>query len=204
MTGRKASVAACVAVAGVLVSGSIAAQVSKGQELAVDYGRVDRVDAVKVGADGQPTGLATGAVVGGLAGSYNSSHGHQARDAAAGALVGALLTSAVKQQKNAHNGAFQYTVKLLGGNTVAVVVEQGDIAVGDCVAVEQGSSANVRRVSDTYCDNAGHPALSAPEVTAKAQEDAADCHVAKQAALSAKTEQEMDVALKKVRVFCEG
>ena len=50
MTDRKARVAACVAVAGVLVSAPIAAQVSKGQELAVDYGRVDRVDAVKIGA----------------------------------------------------------------------------------------------------------------------------------------------------------
>ena len=36
------------------------------------------------------------------------------------------------------------------------------------------------------------------------QEGAAECHAAKEMALQATTEEATDIALKKVRVFCEG
>ena len=181
-----------------------AAQVAPGEEMTVEYGTVDRVDPVTVGSNGQPKGVGAGVVIGGLAGSYNSSHGHEVRDAAAGAVAGALLQSAIKQHKNKHNGAFQYTVNLVGGGTIAVVVEHGDIKAGDCVAVEQGASANVRSVSSVHCEQPTHPALKDPAVQASAQKDATDCKAAKDAALKANTEQEIDVAVKKVRVFCES
>lgn len=197
-----ASIAAVLG--GLAPLGATAQQRQTGQELVVNYGIVDRVDMVKVGADGQPTGVATGAVVGGLAGSYNSSHGHQVRDAAAGALAGALLTAAIKAHKNKDNMAYQYTVDLVNGGTVSVVVEHGDIDQGDCVAVEQGSSANVRRVTPVHCSSATDTAIHTAEVKVKRQEDAADCQVAKEAALRARTDAEIDVAIKKVRIFCES
>ncbi|MBB6095211.1 outer membrane lipoprotein SlyB [Povalibacter uvarum] len=186
------------------VSGASAQQRQTGQSFAISYGIVDRIDMVKVGNDGQPTGVATGAVVGGLAGSYNSSHGHQVRDAAAGALAGALLTAAIKSHKNKDNMAHQYTVNLVGGGTISVVVEQGDIDKGDCVAVEQGPSANVRKVTPVHCTSASDPAVQTADVTVKQQEEAADCHTAKEAALKATTESQIDVAVKKVRIFCES
>lgn len=201
----KTRVAASVSLvaAGVLAAVSAGAQ-HKGDAMEIRYGRVDRVDEVKYDNKGAPKGTGTGAIVGGLAGSMNASHGHEVRDAAAGALAGALLTAAYQQHKHRHDGGYQYTVSLLGGGDVAVVVEHGDIAVGDCVAVERGGSANVRRVSDVHCDSYGHGGLKGPGIAAHAQEDAAECHVAKESALRARNDEEIDVALKKVRVFCES
>jgi hypothetical protein len=39
---------------------------------------------------------------------------------------------------------------------------------------------------------------------AGAQQDAAECHTAKELAVHAKTETEMDLAMKKVRLFCDS
>lgn len=203
-TPRHFSVRGAALAVAFVASSTMAQQRQTGQELTVNYGIVDRVDMVKVGSDGQPTGMATGAVVGGLAGSYNSTHGHQVRDAAAGALAGALLTAAIKAHKNKDNMAHQYTVNLLNGGTVSIVVEQGDIDPGDCVAVEQGSSANVRRVTPVHCANAKDATIQTAEVKVKRAEDATDCQVAKEAALGARTDAEIDVAIKKVRIFCES
>ena len=45
-----------------------------------------------------------------------------------------------------------YTVGLVNGGTVRVVMDSGNFHLGDCVAVEQGGpSANLRRVSSEFC-----------------------------------------------------
>lgn len=186
-----------------LAASSSLAQPKPGTEFVVQYGTVDRIDTVQLGPDGVPKGVGAGAVIGGLAGSYNSSHHHQVRDAAAGALAGALLTAAIASHQRKDKVAYQYTVKLLSGGNVSVVVEDGSIGQGDCVSVETGPSANVRRVSSVYCQNPGSPAVQGPEVSAKRMEDAADCHAAKDMALRARSQEEIDVAVKKVRIFCE-
>lgn len=73
---------------------------------------------------------------------------------------------------------------------------------GDCVSIEQGKTANIRRVSSVYCENPNDEALQHPHVQASALEDAAECRSAKEIALNAKTEKEVDIALKKLRAFC--
>jgi hypothetical protein len=55
-----------------------------------------------------------------------------------------------------------------------------------------------------HCEYRDHEALAAPIVHAKQQTEAAECHAAKEMALQATTEVATDIALKKVRVFCEG
>ncbi len=84
-----------------------------------------------------------------------------------------------------------------------MITESPGIAEGDCVTVELGQTANIRRVSSVHCENVNHKAFSDPEVHEKRQEDAQECHDAKQMALQATTEEATDIALKKVRVFCE-
>jgi outer membrane lipoprotein SlyB len=178
--------------------------IEKGDVLTVSYGVVDRVDPVRVGEDGKPTGVAAGAVVGGLAGAANASSAHSARDAAAGAAVGGLLTSAFQHYHNKDNAAFQYTVDMLDKTVISVVVEHGDIEAGDCVSVERGSSANIRRVPSVHCENPASTTMKSEDIARKQMNEALDCQKAKNTALAAKTETEIDVAVKKVRVFCEG
>ena len=84
-----------------------------------------------------------------------------------------------------------------------IITETKGIQEGDCVSVELGRTANIRRVSTVYCEHPGHEALADPIVHANSQEEAAECHAAKQMALQATTEETTDIALKKVRVFCE-
>lgn len=62
-----------------------------------------------------------------------------------------------------------YEVKLNSGSIIKLVTESGDIAEGDCVSVEQGQSANIRRVSSVYCEDPDHEALKLPQVQAAAQ-----------------------------------
>jgi outer membrane lipoprotein SlyB len=162
--------------------------------ISVNYGTVESVEKVKLKSDAPRN-----AVFGGIIGAATSGSHHRGKHAAEGALAAALVTALVQHRKSAN----QYLVDLKSGGSLKLITEQGDIRVGDCVSVEQGSAANIRRVSSVYCEHAGHIALDHPVVQAKAQLDAAGCHAAKEQALKADTEESVDIALKKVRVFCD-
>ena len=96
----------------------------------------------------------------------------------------------------------QHTVRLNNGTSIAVVTDHHNIVVGDCVAVEQGRHANIRRVSPVMCNiNADHPAY--PDLHAANVAEADECHQAKQELLKATTEQETDIGYKKMRALCE-
>lgn len=96
----------------------------------------------------------------------------------------------------------RYTIQLATGADIAIVTEQQDLVAGDCVSVEQGKHANLRRVSSVYCStDAAHPAYGA--IHASVQDDAAECHQAKQQLVNAATEKETDIAYSKMRALCE-
>ena len=162
--------------------------------IAVEYGTVRNITQVDMKAS-TGTGAALGGGIG-LAAASTASTESQIGAAAAGALIGALI------QKSRHKTADQYTVSLNNGGTVEIVSEHHDIAVGDCVAMEQGQHANIRRVSPVMCNiNAGHPAYSDLHAANGAEAD--ECHQAKQELLKATTEQETDIGYKKMRALCE-
>lgn len=162
--------------------------------IAINYGTVQDISTVKLKSDAGKT-----AVLGGIIGASTSGNHNRGKHAAEGALAGALL-SALVQHKNKAN---QYLINLGNGSSVKVITEQGGIRVGDCVSVEQGSMTNVRRVSGVYCSEPEHEALSHPTVQAKGHHDAAACQQAKELALAADTETGVDIALKKVQIFCD-
>lgn len=137
--------------------------------------------------------------MGGVIGAATSGHKHRAKHAAEGAIAGALITAVLEGKHE----AFQYTVNYEDGGATKVVTETKGIVEGDCVIVELGQTANIRRVSSVYCEDGGHEALAEYDVHAEAHEEAAECHLAKEMAMKAETEEEINVALKKVRVFCE-
>jgi len=166
--------------------------------ISVQYGSVQSIETAPMDAN-----VGTGAAVGGalgLAAASTRSTGTQVGVAAAGALIGAL----VQRERAANSQAEQYNVRLTTGNTVAIVTEHHDIQVGDCVAVEQGRHANIRRVSPVMCDtmaNASHPAFD--EMHAANMSEASECEQVKQEVLAAKTEEQVNLAYQKMRALCE-
>jgi hypothetical protein len=173
-----------------------------GTSFEIRYGVVETVQVGKMDATAS---TARGAVIGGVVGLAAADHDDDLRGALKGAAAGALIAKLVaKHQENNAPNVYTYSVALVDGGESKIVSETGDIRQGDCVAVEYGQSANVRRVSNAYCDSDMEVARADAAVSAQAQQAAADCHAAKQVALQAKTEAEMDVALKKVRLFCES
>lgn len=166
-----------------------------GSSFQIKYGRVERIERVKIQSQAPQ-----GAVMGGIVGGATSGHRHRGKHAVEGAVAGALLSAILEGDRR----AYQYTVDLDDGSVTKVVTESGGMVEGDCVSVELGRTANVRRVSSVYCEHEDHEALNDPIVHANRQEEAAECHAAKQMALQATTKEATDIALKKVRAFCES
>lgn len=166
-----------------------------GSSFDIRYGNVERIERIKIQSQAPQ-----GAVMGGIVGGATSGHGHRGKHAVEGALAGAILSAILEGDRN----AYQYTVEFIDGGVTKIVTETGGIIEGDCVTVELGQTANIRRVSPVHCEHSDHEALTDPIVHTKRQQEAAECQAAKEMALQATEEEAVDVALKKVRVFCEG
>lgn len=186
---------------GIVVAGLSAASFAakKGDLTQIDYGVVEKIENVKVDSN-IGKGVVAGGMLGAATSGKHSSNHDKAKHAAEGAAAVAILTAIAEGKRKAHS----YQVKLTSGSRVKIVSESKEITEGDCVSVEQGESANIRRVSPVYCEEPEHEALNHPVVRAAAYEDAAQCHAAKEIAMHAKTEQEVDIAIKKVRIFCDN
>lgn len=161
----------------------------------INYGTVKKIEHVKI-----DSGVGKGAVAGGLIGAGTSGKHDRAKHAAEGAAAVAILTAIAEGKRK----AYSYEVSLTSGSTIKLVTENGGIDEGDCVSIEQGQTANIRRVSPVFCEAPNHEVLNHPYVQAKSYEEAAECHTAKEMAMHAKTEQEVDIAIKKVQIFCDN
>ena len=111
----------------------------------------------------------------------------------AGAGIGAAV------QGSATGGTVQqYSVKLNSGGQTIISTELQDIRTGDCVSIEQGDSANIRRVSSYHCETKN--TTSIPEHHESA---ASNCGIAKNELAKAETDDAITNAAKKVRILCE-
>jgi outer membrane lipoprotein SlyB len=162
--------------------------------IAIEHGRILEVEPVA-----RPSNVPAGAMVGGLIGLIAS--GHHPGDKLAGMIAGAFVGGAVTAAAESALPAWMYTVGLLDGRTVRVVTEQPDLRRGDCVAVETDQFTNLRRVSGALCEPTP-PEPDVPALAQRAQEDAARCSAAKEELLRARSRDEVDVAVRKVRVLC--
>lgn len=161
----------------------------------IQYGTVEQVQKVQLKAH-----YGSGVLLGGGLGALAASHYSGTTDAlvaAGGALLGALVA------KERAGTADQYTIHLVNGNTVSIVSEAHDLEAGDCVAVEQGKHANLRRVDAQMC-NSSLPQTTYPQAHAVEQQAAADCDAAKQQLLKATTQQETAVAYQKMKALCSS
>jgi outer membrane lipoprotein SlyB len=158
---------------------------SAGSSVSLQYGTVKAAGEVQ--AESKHAG---GALIGGLAGAAIADD-HRGL----GALAGGLIGGGIEGHHTGKKVLQQYTVELKSGGLVVINTEQHDMVVGDCVVVEQGKYANIRRVSDINCrveQQPEHHQLSAD-----------NCQLAKDELNSASTDDAIEHAVIKVRTLCE-
>jgi hypothetical protein len=96
-----------------------------------------------------------------------------------------------------------YTVAKLNGSTARIVTDQREIREGDCVVVERaGQTANIRRTSNAYCDRANQVAVGQVMGDVTAQADR--CAQAKQELTDAGTDDEANLAMRKIELLCNS
>jgi outer membrane lipoprotein SlyB len=156
--------------------------------VSISYGVVESVQTVQHKAS-----HAGGAVAGGVLGAIVAGPRHRLLKVGASAAAGAAVQGAVTS-----GTSFQYRVRLIGGGESIVTTEQREIRQGDCVSIEQGSHANIRRVSNYHCEQS--KPTPAPEHHASIADA---CQSAKNELVKAESESEVNTAVKKVRVLCE-
>ena len=158
---------------------------SAGSSVSLQYGTVKAVEAVHA-----QSRHARGALFGGIAGAVIADD-HPGLGAVAGGLIG----GGIEGHHTGKRVLQQYTVSLNGGGAVVIDTEQHDIVEGDCVVVEQGRYANIRRVSSINCHINQEPQH---HVTG-----AHNCQKAKDELNKARTSAEVEIAVIKVRTLCE-
>jgi outer membrane lipoprotein SlyB len=187
------------AAAALCISGVASAQVR------VQYGRITNVQTTTVtDSTARNVGTLVGGGIGLATGSGQSGSNRALRGiggAAAGRGVGSLA---------GRSQAFEYTVLVDGTTTVRIVSDQAGKRVGDCVAVEQGQFSNIRLVPDSRCAPRAQPAAAkaAPPPAPPAAPNAADtqqataCEQAKEQVLAAATDDEFNLAERRMRLLC--
>ena len=183
----------CIALV-VLVAVVVDAQ-QKGQSAKISHGVV--VGAEKVNLKNNDA--AKGALVGGTIAYASTSGGSSSkkrRNTALGATAGGLLGRSPAEE------GMLYTVDT-GNSKIQVITNQTEIHMDDCVVVEETSKgANIRRVSPEVCNPQSQTVVD--ELEEEFQEEAAECAAAKSELAVAETDAEVDRAMRKISILCNG
>lgn len=169
-----------------------------GQNVSIQYGKVTGAREVDLKTGAVPAGALVGGALG-LASAGGKSSTKKARNTLVGAAAGGTIAGA----SQGSTMGMMYQVDVGSGGMVQVVSDQREIRNGDCVAVEKaGDTANLRRVSSSYCDKANEAAVKA--VSNESQKDAEECATAKQQLVDATTPQAADLAGRKIALLCNN
>ncbi len=164
----------------------------RGSEIRVRYAEITDVQRVQL-----PSNAPAGAIVGGFTGlvlARRQSTGRQLATGVGGAVLGGLATKALEGDRLGYG----YDLRFNDGSVSRFITEKGYLQRGDCVAVERGQYANVRRVADVLCQNGQTVAVEESHLR-----DALQCQEAKDQLLAATTEAEIDAASRKVSIICQ-
>lgn len=165
-----------------------------GQNATIQFGRVRSAQPVRLDSD-----AGKGALVGGTLGLIAGGGRRPARNGILGAVVGGVATSAMQGNRT----AMAYTVEMTDGSSTRIVTDQREVRPGDCVAVERvGQTANIRRESEHFCERGNQAAREA--VREASVGEALKCESAKQELVNAKTNEEADLASRKIALLCDG
>lgn len=168
-----------------------------GQSATVQFGVVRSADEITLDSD-----AALGALVGGTLG-LASSRGGSTPSAVRNGIIGATAGGVVSAAAEGSRKGMSYTVAKADGSSSRIVTDQREIQVGDCVAVERvGDTANIRRASAHYCDNANQQAVQSVEEYYRA--DAVACEAAKQELVEATTDEAASLAARKIELLCNS
>ena len=169
-----------------------------GQSISVQYGVVTAGKQVDLNSGAVPQG----AVVGGALG-LASARGKKSSKKTRNTIIGAVAGSAIAGSAQGDTRGMIYSVALTGSaGEMQVVTDQREIRIGDCVAVEKaGETANLRRVSDGFCDEANAKAVE--ELSEESIEEASECEMAKDAVVNAVTIEAAELAAVKMRLLCD-
>lgn len=165
---------------------------ARGYELRVRYAEITSVDRVQL-----PSAAPAGAMVGGFTGlvlARRESTGRQIASGVGGAVLGGLATKALEGDRLGYG----YNLRFADGSVSKFITEKGYLQVGDCVAVERGQYANIRRVGSALCD--GGPSIAIEQADMQA---ASQCHAAKEQLLAASNEDQIEAASRKVSIICQ-
>lgn len=165
---------------------------ARGYEIRIRYAEVTDIDRVQL-----PSNAPAGAMVGGFTGlvlSRNSSGRKQVASGIGGAVLGGLATAALEGDRL----GYSYRLRFANGDTSNFITEKGYLQVGDCISVERGQYANIRRVAPILCSGSQTVAADREHVR-----EAEQCHEAKDQLLAASTEEEIAAAARKVSILCE-
>ena len=169
--------------------------VKAGQSSKISTGIVENIQRVEV-ASKAPKGALVGGALGLLSGGGKSD-----KKKARNALIGAGAGAAVANRSQGSRRAANYTVRTGENSVIRVVTDQTEIRIGDCVIVEEsGKTANVRRVTPTMCESASAKAVA--ELEDSFQQEANQCHDAKQQLVEATTSDDIDLAMRKMDILC--
>ena len=148
-----------------------------GQSMSVQHGVVTSGLPVDLQSNAVPAGAVVGGSIG-LVSSGGKSLGKKARNSLIGAAAGGALGAAARG-------------------------DRCEIRIGDCVAVESGrDTANIRRVSEAYCQPANHEAVAA--VKEQDLQEAHECTTAKQAVIDAESDEQAELAATKMHLLCSN
>lgn len=118
-----------------------------GQSSRTTIGTVTQVEQVTLASNAP-----AGAIVGGTLGAMSSSN-----NTTRNAILGAAAGGAVAGGAQGNRAGAIYTVQTANGSTMQVVSDQTQIAVGDCVAIDEaGNTVSIRRVAQTQCTPAAN------------------------------------------------
>jgi outer membrane lipoprotein SlyB len=158
---------------------------SAGSSVSLQYGTISAVGVVQAAAKHR-----SGRLLGGIAGAVIADD-----HPGLGALAGGLIGGGIEGHATSKKVLLQYTVALKNGGVIVIDTEQRDMVLGDCVVVEQGQYANIRRVSNINCQVDQKPAHHV--------QAASNCQLAKDELNQAKTQKAVEIAVTKVRTLCE-
>lgn len=176
-------------IAGCASSGTSSA---RGHEIRIRYAEVERVERTEL-----PSAAPAGAMVGGFTGlvlSSGRSTSSQVASGVGGAVLGGLATRALEGDRLGYG----YSLRFADGSLSRFITEKGYLQTGDCVAVERGDYANIRRVANVLCDTG--PSTSIDETHVR---EAEQCHSAKDQLLAATAEDQIEAASRKVSILCQ-
>ncbi len=170
-----------------------------GQNAKISIGVVTKVESINLQSQAAPAGALVGGVLAYKSSGSNRSSTTKWGRAAAGAVAGSAIARAAEGDLSGK----LYTIGVGSGQMIQVVSDQTQVRVGDCVIVEEiGDKANVRRTDPASCQPESAPVISSPTVQEELQEEAAECLAAKEELLSAETTEQLELAMRKMDIFC--